>query len=142
MDWNSERYWNDKLKKLNKRTKVVGVNLGGTGEVKGYWNVNPSLDRAPETIPHPRKIAKAENVDKHFSKDSVDHVMAGNIVSGTINWATTAIAIYKILRKGGLVSLAEHGRGDTTGEEIVRALRKAHFRNIKNFKGAIVYAEK
>lgn len=138
----TEAYYLTRIAALDQQPNLVGVNLGGAGETPGYINVNNRLDRRDaDAIPNLIEDA-AENVAAHFAPNSVHHVVANNIVPHTMNWAVVARGVFKILRPGGIVSLAEFAGGYDKGVSIRRALEAAGFRDVVIIRNTLVVAEK
>ena len=135
-------YYLNRLAGLERPQGFIGVNLGGAGEEPGYVNINNGIDRRnPDAIPnliHDR----AENVALHFRPDTVHHVTANNIVPGTFDWPAVATGVHKVLRHGGLVSLAEFGGGYAKGENIRAALQAAGFGDVVIISSTLVVSEK
>lgn len=135
-------YYMAKLATLERKVDLVGVNLGGAGEIPGYANVNNRIDqRNADAIPN-LVDDSAENIGLRFAPGSVDHVAANNIVAGTMNWTVVARGVYQILRRGGLVSLAEFAGGYDKGASMKAALEAAGFQEVLILHGVLVVAEK
>lgn len=135
-------YYMTRLNTIHSEAGFVGVNLGGAGEEPDYVNINNGIDRRnPDAIPN-LIIDRAENVALHFSPASVHHVTANNIVPGTFDWPAVAAGVFRVLRHGGLVSLAEFGGGYHKGADIKSALEAVGFADVLIVFGTLVVAER
>jgi hypothetical protein len=124
------------------RTGRVEVNLGGTGEMPGYINVNNLVGgQKAEGIPN-LITASAEDIGSLFKPGSVDHIVANNIVPGTMNWDAVAKGSYTVLKEGGIVEFAEFGGGYASGVNIKAALEAAGFQDVEIIMGVLVRGKK
>jgi len=115
----------------------VGVNLGGRGSkaeaaYRDYININDlSGGEKPGTIPN-LIYGKAEDIASYFSPGvTLDHIVAENIVPGTMDWFRVAKGTFTKLRQGSVIELAEFGGGDLHGLNIKMALEAAGFEQVE-----------
>jgi hypothetical protein len=90
-----------KLLAIGTRSNVVGVNLGGAGEVAGYLNINNGSDGRQAGAIANLIADRAENITRHCQPNSVDHVTANNIVPGKVDWTAVAPGVSSRRSGGG-----------------------------------------
>jgi len=118
----------------------VVVNLAGAGEVEGAINLNNLTAQQVSNIPNLVR-AGAERVGEIFQAQSVDSVVANDVVFGQVNWAATARGCFAIMRSGGRVSIAPFaGQLAEHLQTITEALRAAGFREVAIQAGRFVTA--
>jgi hypothetical protein len=123
---------------MRMRLGKVGVNIGGTGEVADYININNlSGGQKAEGIPN-LIVGDGANIASYFKPGTVDRIVANNIIPGAVDWARVAKGSYEVLKEGGVVELAEFGGGYDKGANIAQALNNANFRNVEILGNTLV----
>ena len=126
------------VNKLRRASKIVRVNLGGTGEVADAINLNPNRVASREGIPNLIQTW-GENMGELFESGTIDEIVSNRLPPNTINWSRVIPGAFRVLRRNGRIIIRFQGNGENV-RLIVSAMEKAGFRGIKETAGVLIEA--
>jgi hypothetical protein len=119
---------------LKKSGKPVRVNIGGTGEVVDAINLNPNVVAARRDIPN-LLATRGEKIGEIFDSGVIDEIVSNRLPPNVLSWRPIIEGAARVLKTNGKIIIRFQGVGDD-GPIIMEALKKAGFRDIKNWGNA------